>query len=676
MSEAVDDPYQWLEEVEGEQALAWVGVRNAATGEELTTGERFAQLRDEIRQALDSTEKVAYPLLVGGRLANFWQDEQHPRGLWRRTTLDGYRKPEPDWELLLDIDALAAAEDESWVWHGAALLRPTYDRALVSLSPGGSDAHVVREFDMASREFVADGYALPTAKSWMSWIDRDRVLVGTDTGPDSLTESGYPRQVRVWDRGTPLGQSRVVFEAPREDVAAAAVHDATGSHPRTIVSRHPDFFTAEAFLLGDDGTLSPIAVPLDADTDTHRDWLLIRPRTDWTIGGVTHPGGSLLVADLDQFVADPVNTPLTALFTPAPQTALVSWDWTRNHLLLTTLNDVRSQVELLTPGVLGEEWHRRPVGTPDAGFATVSVWDTDRHTTDEFLLTQDGFTQPTTLLYGRPGAELEPLRVEPSFFDTAGIEVHQHFATSEDGTRVPYFVVGRADAGPTLLSGYGGFEIPRLPHYDAILGRGWLSRGGRFVVANIRGGGEYGPAWHHAAMREKRPRAYEDMASVARDLVARGIVESPARLGFEGRSNGGLLAGVMLTRYPELFGAVISQVPLLDMRRYHLLLAGASWVAEYGDPDVESDWAFLAEYSPYHNVHSGRSYPPVLVATSTRDDRVHPGHARKMVARMLEQGHDVRYYENVEGGHGGAADNSQQAFRWALLYEFLWSRLS
>ncbi len=689
------DPYQWLEQVGERSALEWVAQRNAASAEELTRGERFAQFRDEIKQVLDSAEKVAYPQLVGGRLENFWQDAEHPRGLWRRTTLEDFRKPDPEWELLLDIDALGAAEGESWVWHGAAPLRPSYDRALVSLSPGGSDAEVVREFDLTTKEFVADGFTLPAAKSEIGWVDRDRVLVGTDIGPGSLTPAGYPRLVQVWQRGTPLSAARTVFEGRADDVFVVGRHDATGSRPRTIVSRHPDFFTGEHFLLDEDALgadfaggdfagggpgLTKIAVPLDADIETHRDWLLIRPRTDWTVGGVTYPGGSLLVTEFDWFVQDPTGAQLKPLFTPAPDTALVDYRWTRNHLLLTTLVDVRSQIEFLSPprppASAGAAWGREPVGDGEPGLTTVGVWDTDRYTNDEFLLTEDGFTLPTRLVYGRPGAPLELLRQEPAFFDTAGIQVQQHFATSEDGTRVPYFVVGYPDAaGPTLLSGYGGFEIARLPHYDKILGLGWLVRGGRYVLANIRGGGEFGPAWHHAAMREKRPRAYEDMAAVARDLVTRGIVDSPAHLGVEGRSNGGLLAGVMLTRYPELFGAVVSQVPLLDMRRYHLLLAGSSWVAEYGDPDEPGDWEFLSAYSPYHNVHSGQSYPPVLLATSTRDDRVHPGHARKMVARMLEQGHDVRYYENIEGGHGGAADNAQQAFRWALLFEFLWSRL-
>ncbi len=680
MSEEPDDPYLWLEGVTDPDALAWVAQRNAATAAELMHTVRFARLRSELREALDSTDKIPYPTLIGGWLVNHWQDAAHPRGLWRRTTLDGYRAAQPDWELLLDVDALGAAEGESWVFHGASWLRPSLDRALVSLSPGGTDADVVREFDVPARAFVPDGFTLPAAKSFIEWIDRDRVLVGTDLGPDSVTDSGYPRTVQVWHRGTPLAQARTVFEGRRGDVTVNARHDATGTTARTIVSRYPDFFTGEHFLLADDGALTQIPVPLDADISTHSDRLLIRPRTDWTVGGVSWPAGSLLVADLDWFVANPEGAHLSPLYTPTTASALVSYHWTANHLLLTTLTEVRSEIELLSPPgppqSAGAAWRRESLGRADPGF-TVAVLDTDRHAGDDFLVTEEGFTQPTMLLHGRVGAGLSVLRREPDFFDTTGIEVRQHFAHSADGTRVPYLVVGRDDPdAPVVLHGYGGFEVSRLPHYDAVLGRGWLARGGRYVLATLRGGGEFGPAWHRAAMREKRLRAYEDTAAVAEDLLARGIAADPARLGFEGRSNGGLLAGVMLTRYPQLFGAVVSQVPLLDMRRYHLLLAGASWMAEYGDPDVESDWAFLAEYSPYHNVHSGQAYPPVLFATSTRDDRVHPGHARKMVARMLEQGHDVRYYENIEGGHVGAADSAQHALRWALLYEFLWSRLT
>ncbi|CRK55783.1 Prolyl endopeptidase [Alloactinosynnema sp. L-07] len=660
-----DDPYLWLEEVTDETALEWVRARNAETTAKLG-GERFESLRAGIREVLDADDRIPYPRRRGEFLYNFWQDAANPRGLWRRTTLDQYRTDAPEWDVLLDVDALAEREGENWVWSGAAVLKPDYHLALIELSRGGADATVVREFDLRTREFVADGFTLPEAKSRVGWIDRDRVYVGTDFGDGSLTTSGYPRVLKEWLRGTPLETATLVFEGKAEDVSAYAFHDSTPGFERDFVGRHPDFFTSEEFLRTPSGDLVRIDVPDDATSDAHREWLLVLPRTDWTVADTTYRAGSLLAANFDAFLAG--DRELTVLFEPDEHTSLSGYSWTRNHLILNELRDVKSQLEVLTPGPVG--WTRAPLpGVPDVGSA--DVIDTDPDHSDEYVLNVSGYLQPATLLRGEIGGEAEVLKQAPSFFDTDGLRVDQHFATSDDGTKVPYFVVGPENpTGPTLLYGYGGFEVSLTPGYAGGMGRSWLNQGGTYVVANIRGGGEYGPAWHRAALRENRPRAYEDFAAVARDLVARGIT-TPERLGAQGGSNGGLLAGVMLTRYPELFGAVVSQVPLLDLKRYHLLLAGASWMAEWGDPDDPADWSYLKEFSPYHNVHSGQAYPPAFFVTSTRDDRVHPGHARKMAARMLEQGHTPYYYENIEGGHGAAADNEQRAFMSAIVYEFL-----
>jgi prolyl oligopeptidase len=666
-----DDPYRWLEDVDGEAAGTWVRDRNAETAAALTRTERFAALQAEIRGVLDSDDRIPLPAWRGEHLYNLWKDAEHPRGLWRRTTLDEYRQPEPRWEVLLDVDALAAAEGENWVWQGVTVLRPEYRRGLVSLSRGGADASVTREFDLDRHAFVEDGFTLPEAKTIVAWIDEDRIYVGTDFGPGSLTSSGYPRLVKEWRRGTPLEEATLVYEGVDSDVSVRAMHDPTPGHTRDLVRRAIDFYRTVTYLRAGDGELIRIDVPEDADIDTHHEWLLIRLRSSWTVGSVSYPAGTLLVTDFDAFLAG--DRELAVLFEPDVHTSLSSYHWTLNHVILTMLHDVKSRIEVCTPGAGG--WTRTVlVDAQDTRHA--EVVDTNQYHTDEYLLTTAGFTQPTTLRYGRVGSEVETLKQEPEFFDATGIAVRQLFATSDDGTRVPYFVVGREDGqpGPTILSGYGGFEISRTPAYSGIIGRGWLARGGTYVLANIRGGGEYGPDWHHSALRENRPRAYEDFAAVAADLVDRGITSVP-QLAAEGGSNGGLLMGVMLTRYPTRFGAIVCQVPLLDMRRYHELLAGASWMAEYGDPDNEADWAYLKEFSPYQNVRSGQKYPPVLFATSTRDDRVHPGHARKMMARMLEYGYDVGYYENVEGGHGGAADNAQLAFKWALVLEFLWRRL-
>ncbi len=687
---STDDPYLWLEDVTGDEALSWVRERNGESLGALAEGTRFTTLRDSLRAVLDSDDRIPYTRRRGSLLYNFWQDAEHPRGLWRRTTLERYRTGDPDWELLLDVDALATDEDENWVWAGAGARWPDYTRALVQLSRGGADATVVREFDLESKQFVSaeeGGFALPEAKSRVSWIDADTVFVGTDLGPGSMTTSGYPRVMRRWSRGTPVSEATVVFEAAETDVSAFAGHDHTVGFERDIVGHSPDFHTAEEFVLRPDGSLVLLDVPPDADTEMERAWLLVRTRSRWTVprrGHAEYPAGALLAFGVEDYLAG--GRDHTVLFTPTPSRSLSGWAWTRSHLILTLLDDVATRLEVLTPPSGPEvasagEWARRELPTGD-DFSVAGVVGVDPDESDEVFLDTDGFTRPSTFVRTEIGetaaqdAPLETLRSAPEFFDASGVTVRQFFATSDDGTKVPYFVVGieRSSPGPVLMTGYGGFEISRTPGYSGVMGRGWIEasgdrNGGTYVVANIRGGGEYGPEWHTSALREHRHRAYEDFAAVARDLVARGIT-TPAQLAIHGGSNGGLLMGVMITRYPELFGAVVVMVPLLDMRRFHLLLAGASWMAEYGDPDDPDDWAFISQYSPYQKLDRDASYPAILVTTSTRDDRVHPGHARKFVARLREYGHPVEYYENVEGGHGGAADNAQRAFQWALVLEF------
>ncbi len=669
-----DDPYLWLEDLDGAEAAGWVRERNAETVAALTAGPAFAARQAEMRQVLDADDRIPYPSWRGDHFYyDFWQDAAHPRGLWRRTTLGEYRRDEPEWDVLLDLDALAEREGENWVWASATTLPPDHQRCLVSLSRGGADAVVVREYDLGRRAFVADGFTIAEAKTDVCWIDADHIYVATDLGPGSLTDSGHPRVVLRWRRGTPLAKAEAVYEASTEDVGAYGWHDPTPGFERDFVGRGLDFYRSENFLLTGAGERVRIPVPEDAGWGVHREWLVVRPRTPWTLGDVTYPAGALLAIRFDAFLAG--SRDLTVLFRPDHRTSLSGFAWTRNHLILTTLTDVRRRLEVLTPGETG--WRREPLPGVPADEEGVLV-ETDPDLGDAYLVASEGFLQPAALRLGHVGGgTVETLKRAPAFFDADGLSVRQFFATSADGTRVPYFVVGAsaAPAGPTLLYGYGGFEIPMTPGYGGIIGRGWLARGGTYVVANIRGGGEYGPQWHQAALRENRPRAFEDFAAVATDLVTRGIT-TPGQLGIEGGSNGGLLMGAMLTRYPALVGAVVAQVPLLDMRRYHRLLAGASWMAEYGDPDDAEDWAFLREYSPYHNVRDGVRYPPVLFITSTRDDRVHPGHARKMTARLREQGHDVSYYENVEGGHGAAANNEQRAFVEALALEFLWRKLA
>ena len=668
------DPWQWLEDVGGDKALSWVRERNKVSQAALEADPTFEKLRADLLAILDSDARIPGVSKRGEFYYNFWRDKKNPRGIWRRTTLDEYRKAEPKWDVLLDLDALGKSENENWVWGGADLLRPAYDRALVSLSRGGADAEVVREFDLTTRSFVADGFSLPEAKGGAGWVDRDTVFVQTDFGPGSMTDSGYPRVTKLWKRGTPLASARVLYEGQPTDMSVAAIHDDAPGFERNLVRRALAFYNTELYLLDADFTLSRIEVPNSASTDIFHEWMSVELREDWEVGGKTYKAGSLLVTRFDDFMAG--KREFRTVFEPTATTSLAGSGFTRDYLYLNVLEDVKNRLYVIDRR--SADW--KPVPLPGApAIGTVGLMPVDADESNTYFLTATDYLTPTTLSLGEIGQAPEKLKSLPAFFDATGLQITQHFATSDDGTRVPYFMVARKDlvadgSAPTLLYGYGGFEISLQPSYSAGVGRAWTTQGGVYVVANIRGGGEYGPRWHQAALKANRLRAYEDFAAVARDLFARKIT-SPRRLGIQGGSNGGLLVGNMVTLYPDLMQAAVCQVPLLDMRRYNQLLAGASWMAEYGNPDKPEEWEFIRKFSPYHNVRPDRKYPSVLFTTSTRDDRVHPGHARKMMALMESQGHKVLYYENIEGGHGGAADNAQAAFMQALAYTFLHQQL-
>jgi len=664
-----DDENLWLEEIHGDKARAWVDAQNQRALQAFD-GPALERTTRQIREVLDSTDRIPMVSKYGSFYYNFWRDAEHPRGLWRRTTPESYRTPAPEWEILLDVDELGRREGIEWVFAGAEMLFPEYQRALLKLSPDGGDAVAIREFDLEARQFVPDGYTLPSAKTRVSWVDADTVLVSSDFGPGTLTTSSYPRQARRWRRGQPIAEAELLHEVPADHMGLWAEHDHMVGFERSLLLDAIDFYLARHFLLnGDD--LVAIDVPDEAEVDFHREWLLIRLRSDWTIDGETYPAGSLLASRADDFLNG--QRALTPLFTPEPRVSLDSYSATRHHILLTKLRDVASEIELATP--TSDGWTRQDLRLTEPN-QTISIRGVDKDESDDFWLTVAGYLQPATLQMGTVGSDrLETLKRAPSFFNEADFRVEQHFATSRDGTRVPYFQIAPKNLvldgqNPTMLRGYGGFEIALTPDYDGATGRTWLEAGGVFVVANIRGGGEYGPDWHHAALRENRHRAYEDFAAVAQDLIDRGVT-SPRHLGCTGGSNGGLLVGNMLTHYPELFGAIVCRVPLLDMKRYTKLSAGTSWIAEYGDPDNPDDWAFIQTFSPYHNLREGVSYPPVLFYTATSDDRVGPVQARKMAARMEARGiPDVLFYENREGGHAGSADNAQQAQMLAMGIEF------
>jgi prolyl oligopeptidase len=666
------DAYLWLEEVEGEKALAWVKQQSDATLAVLKSQPLFEPTYQKALEILNSDQRIAYPSIQGKYLYNFWQDEKNERGLWRRTTLEEYLKPAPRWETLLDIDELSRQEGEQWVYKGATGLYPDYTRYMVSLSRGGGDAVVIREFDAETKQFVKDGFQVPEAKGSISWKDVNTLYVQTNFGPNSLTDSGYPRVTRLWQRGMPLRTARTVFEGSATDVAVGCDVLNTPERQYDVIQRAITFFTSHTYVI-EDGKLLKLEIPDDSNFGGFfKNQLLVRLRSDWTVGARTYKQGALISIDYGKYLGG--DRTFDVVVEPNDRSNVLSFSFMHDILLVEMLNNVRS--ELYRYRLVDSRWEKERVETPALG--TLGVVSADEQS-NQYFFTYTGFLTPSSLYYVSSTQQMQKAKTLPEFFDAGRSEVTQLEATSKDGTRVPYFVVQpkgmKMDgSNPTLLGGYGGFEIPELPSYSGTLGSAWLERGGVYVLANIRGGGEFGPKWHLAALKEHRQRAYDDFIAVAEDLIRRQIT-SPAHLGIIGGSNGGLLMGVMFTQRPELFNAVACLVPLLDMKRYNKLLAGASWMAEYGNPDVPEEWSYISKYSPYQNVSSEKKYPQVFFYTSTRDDRVHPGHARKMVAKMLGLGYKVYYYENTEGGHAAAATNRQRALQTALIYSYLWMQL-
>lgn len=665
---ASEDPFLWLEEVDGEKANAWVAGQNEATFTEFTESESFDKLKNELHTLYDASDRIPTATVKDGYRYNFWRDEKNPRGLLRRTTESSYRSQNPNWETVLDVDALAAADDENWVYKGHHSTSGS-DRILVRLSRGGADAVVIREFDLRTKAFVKDGFFVPEAKTRLAWYDNDTLLIGTETGPNSLTDSGYPRQIRKWVRGKPLAAAPIVFEGSKKDISVSVATDLEENYEFALIVHSRTFYEADYYLEWE-GDWHKLNLPDQVDVDLHRGQLFVSPKQDWQIDDLTVKSGSLAVVNIDDFMQG--KSKFELIYEPKEGKSLAQFAPIKDHVIVNELANVTNHLYLASRE---KTWTLTPIkGQPKLSRQSVRVLDA--HQSNDYEVSITSFLKPQTLngqtIKGEP---LYTKALNPKFSDR-GLTVEQHWAISKDGTKVPYFQVGPRDPKnlTTILYGYGGFEISMAPFYSVTVGHAWLQRGNVYVVANIRGGGEFGPQWHQAALRENRLRAYEDFIAVAEDLIARGVTSSK-KLGTTGGSNGGLLAGNMLTMRPDLFGAVVSQVPLLDMRRYNKLLAGASWVAEYGDPDNPDDWAFMEAFSPYHNVDAKKQYPPTLFTTSKRDDRVHPGHARKMMALMASQGKDVYFYENVEGGHAGAANNAQTAFNSALIYEFFRNKL-
>ena len=670
--DAEDDQFLWLEDVLGEKALAWVEEKNKQSLgvlEELPTFQPFFEKNLEI---YNSSEQIAYPRLRGEYIYNFWRDATHVRGILRRTTLAEYKKDDPTWETVLDIDALAAAEDENWVYKGNNCLYPEYRHCIVTLSRGGADASVRREFDMQTKTFVADGFGTEESKGGISWIDKDTVLIGSDFGEGSMTDSGYPRISKLWSRGTALADAEILFTGNQTDVGSWGVVYNTPTAKYPIIIQATTFYTSTRHYYHD-GKLTKINIPDDASlSGIFKGQMLVSLKTDWEVNGNLYPQGSLISINFEKFMAG--NRDFDLVINPDSRSTISSLTTTKDYLIVNMLNNVRS--ELYAYSFNDGSWQHLKVDTPALGSISVtSSSDTANH----LFYTYTDFLNPTTLYYLDEKQQSQKFKSLPAFFDASPYMVSQHASKSKDGTLVPYFMVARKDlqldgSNPVLLYGYGGFEVSMRPSYSATIGGSWLDQGGVYVLANIRGGGEFGPAWHLAALKENRQRSYDDFIAVAEDLINYKVT-SPQHLGIRGGSNGGLLMGVMLTQRPDLFNAIVSQVPLLDMKRFNKLLAGASWMAEYGNPDIPEQWEYISQYSPYQNLDAEKTYPRVLFTTSTRDDRVHPGHARKMVALLEAMNKPVYYYENTEGGHAGASNKKQTAYLEALVYSYLLDQL-
>ncbi|QGZ54424.1 prolyl oligopeptidase family serine peptidase [Paraburkholderia acidiphila] len=683
------DPFLSLQSLDDPAVMAWVESQNARTRAAWQGGARFEALEKRLAQAYLPRERPVIPSRWQEWAYDLWEDEDNPKGLWRRALWADWRAHKPQWQTLIDFDALGAKEGMPWVCAGIDILYPDGDRALIQLSDGGSDAVIVREFDIVKREFVDDGFAIAKeGKHIISWIDRDTVYLGWDAGGKSgkkmLTRSGYPREVRRWARGTALADAPVVFSGDFDDISVEGDYDPV--EKRHDVVRSVDFFDSYTYRLNERGDWQVYDVPTHVSVGAWHGWLLLEPRLDWTVAGMTYKGGALLVIREDAFLAG--DRTFTALFTPTPVTSACDWTNTLNALIVSWLDDVESRTMLWQPRQENGAWRWESRVFPTRASSQVDVSPIEDTLNDEVFVDVDDYLLPPEYwLADLAQADLqqwELLDRWPTQFDSGPLTVIRSHARSADGTSVPFTVIGpkavlegdSRKASPCLLTGYGGFAIALTPQYLVGSGIGWLEQGGVVAIAHIRGGGEYGTAWHVEAQREHRQRSFDDFIAVAEKLIADGY-SSAAQLGIKGGSNGGLLVGACMVQRPELFGAVVCEVPLLDMQRYPLLHAGASWIDEYGDPEDAEESRALAAYSPYHHVKPGVAYPPSLFTTSTSDDRVHPSHARKMVARMEKQGHaNVWYLENTEGGHGPGSDSLERAEYDALVYRFLWTTLA
>ncbi|MFK0690315.1 prolyl oligopeptidase family protein [Mesorhizobium sp. IMUNJ 23033] len=669
---AAEDPHLWLEDRTGKEALDWVHRQNEVTVGELQGDPSYQAAFETALDLMTAEDNIAVGAALNGHVYNFWQDKSNVLGLWRRTTVASYKTNKPEWETIIDFDVLSAKEGVKWVFSGASRLYPDFTLCLVSMSPDGGDASEMREFDIAAKSFVEDGFRAPASKSGFSWLDRDTVIVSAAFEEEDKTQSGYPRVVKLWRRGTKLEDATPIFEAEKQDLAAGGGVEIDGDRRHLFLARTIDFFSSHSFLRLASGENRRIPLPDDVtDTAIFKGQLIFGVRSPWTApDGTRCLPDALYSVDFERWIETGVLGPVETVLEPAHRVSIAGLARTEERLFINLMDNVRGKV--IACDRVGSGWSLKPVALPENGNVGISHAE---HFGASVSFSFTDFLTPSSIIWSdNDGETLATVKSQPARFDASPYVSEQFEARSKDGTMIPYFVVRRRDQKgpvPTLLYGYGGFEVPLLPGYAGVRGRLWLEKGNAYVQANIRGGGEFGPAWHQAALKGNRQNAFDDFAAVAQDVVGRGIATA-ASLGIQGGSNGGLLTGVSLTQRPELFGAVIIDVPLLDMLRYTELPPGASWMAEYGDPSKPEEAAWLGAYSPYQHVEADAAYPPVLLTTSTADDRVHPGHARKMAARLQAGGHaKALFFEETEGGHGGRGDRRPQAAQAAMRYVFL-----
>ena len=671
--QAQEDTYLWLEVIDSEKSLEFVNTQNKITQDKLSSIAEYQAIYDKSLEIYNSTYRIAFPSIIGNHIYNFWQDKEHARGIWRRTTKESYLSNNPIWETLLDIDALALKDDIKWVYKGSNGLYPNYNRFIINLSNGGGDAVEIREFDITTKSFIKDGFYITQAKGYASYLDENNLIVSTDFGEGTMTTSGYPNQVKLWKRGTLLKDAQLIHTGNINDVSSSGYVMRDNDKNYLLIHQGTTFYTKIAYLC-ENNKLIKLDLPEDISISTIlNDQIVLNLKQDWNVNGIIYKQGSIVSAKFSSLIKGIKE--ITLIFTPDEFTSVNEVSSTKNKILVTILTNVKSELNSYT--FENDKWVIEKVNAPDVG--TISIVTTD-HFSDEYYFNFQNFLTPPSLYFANSSNNsVKEIKTLPSFFDSSKYKVEQFKAKSTDGTMVPYFVISSKtmvynSQNPTILYGYGGFEVSKEPSYSAVMGNAWLENGGVYVLSNIRGGGEYGPKWHQAGLKENRQTVYNDFHCIAQELIAKKIT-SNKNLGIMGRSNGGLLVGVAFTQRPDLYNAAVCEVPLLDMQRYNKLLAGASWMGEYGNPDIPEEWEYIKKYSPYHNLKKDVDYPEVYFYTSTRDDRVHPGHARKMAAKMIDMGYPIYYYENTEGGHAGASTNEQSAKYSAMTFSYLLMKL-